>query len=123
MFCSSCGQHLAIGSYFCPNCGTAIAGQPTVPASKACFECGGSGVIPGNATRCPKCKGMESTTIARCHTAARAACSARSVAPATARAGYEGEAKSLAAGQRVKLTRDHAESRVFPVSVTNADGH
>jgi hypothetical protein len=32
------------------------------------------------------------------------------------------EAKAIAAAQRIKLTRGHAESKVFPVSVTNADG-
>lgn len=38
MFCTNCGKKITEGSKFCPNCGTALAGTPESPASKAAAD-------------------------------------------------------------------------------------
>jgi ribosomal protein L40E len=50
--CGSCGQPIAVGVKFCPNCGAASV-VPTVSAKSVCPSCGAQN--PGSARFCKEC--------------------------------------------------------------------
>lgn len=50
--CGSCGQPIAVGVKFCPNCGTASA-MPTLSVKSVCPSCGAEN--PGSAKFCKEC--------------------------------------------------------------------
>jgi Double zinc ribbon len=51
--CSGCGQPMAAGVKFCPNCGAAAVPAATVPAKSVCLSCGAEN--PGSAKFCKEC--------------------------------------------------------------------